>query len=97
VTDELASRVRPRLPDPRARGARRRVGEAKPPPPPPDSPGDCTFVFEVDVPDYLVLASIVVGVRCETTKQRIDVTAELTRDGVTVPLIPLDPARSPAH
>ena len=37
----------------------------KPPPPPPDSPGDCTFVFEVDVPDYLVLASIVLGVRCE--------------------------------
>ena len=36
-----------------------------------------------------MLASIVVGVRCETTKQRIDVTAELTRDGVNVPLIPL--------
>jgi hypothetical protein len=61
----------------------------KPPPPPPDSAADCTFVVEPFVPDYLVLASIVAGVDCETTKQRIDVATELTRDGVRVPILPL--------
>ncbi len=60
-----------------------------PPPPPPDSAADCTFVAEADVPDYLVLASLVVGVRCETTKQQISVTSELTRDGLRVPILPL--------
>jgi hypothetical protein len=38
----------------------------------------------------LVLASLLVGVRCETTKQRIDVTiTKLTRDGVSLPLLPV--------
>jgi hypothetical protein len=60
-----------------------------PPPPPPDSAADCTFVVEPSIDDYLVLASIVAGVRCDTTKQRIDVTTELTRDGVRVPILPL--------
>jgi hypothetical protein len=60
-----------------------------PPPPPPDSPADCTFVVEPSIGDYLVLASLVAGVRCDTTKQRIDVTTELTRDGVRVPILPL--------
>jgi hypothetical protein len=60
-----------------------------PPPPPPDSAADCIFVAEASVPDYLVLASIAVGVRCETTKQQISVTSQLTRDGVQVPILPL--------
>src|SRR5919108_660458 len=54
----------------------------KPPPPPPDSASDCTFVAEASVPDYLVLASISIGVRCAAPKQRISVSAQLTRDGV---------------
>ncbi len=65
------------------------VGKRKPPPPPPDSAADCTFVVEPSIDEYLVLASIVAGVRCETTKQRIDVSIELTRDGVRVPILPL--------
>jgi hypothetical protein len=68
------------------------VGKRKPPPPPPpppDSAADCTFVVEPSIDDYLVLASIVAGVRCDTTKQRIDVATELTRDGVRVPILPL--------
>lgn len=61
-----------------------------PPPPPPDSAADCTFVVEPSIDDYIVLASLLVGVRCETTKQRIDVTAsEFTRDGVSVPILPV--------
>ena len=65
------------------------VGKRKPPPPPPDSAADCTFVVEPSIDDYLVLASIVAGVRCDTTKQRIDVATELTRDGGLVPILPL--------
>jgi len=62
----------------------------KPPPPPPDSAGDCTFVVEASVPDYLVLASISLGVRCATPKQSISVNAQLTRDGVLLsPVLPL--------
>jgi hypothetical protein len=65
-----------------------------PPPPPPDSAADCTFVVEPSIEDYLVLASLLVGVRCETTKQRIDVTAtEFTRDGVSVPMLPVGAER----
>jgi hypothetical protein len=60
-----------------------------PPPPPPDSGADCTFVVEPSIGDYLVLASLVAGVRCDTTKQRIDVATELTRDGAGVPILPL--------
>jgi hypothetical protein len=60
------------------------------PPPPPDSAGDCTFVAEASVPDYLVLASISIGVRCATPKQSISVSAQLTRDGVLLsPVLPL--------
>ena len=37
-----------------------------------------------------MLATLSVGVRCETTKQRIDVTATgFTRDGVSVPILPV--------
>jgi hypothetical protein len=65
-----------------------------PPPPPPDSPADCTFVVEPSIDDYIVLASLLVGVRCETTKQRIDVTAsQFTRDGVSVPMLPVGAER----
>jgi hypothetical protein len=66
------------------------VGKRKPPPPPPpDSAADCSFVAEPSINDYLVLASLLVGVRCDTTKQRIDVTlTEFTRDGVSVPILP---------
>lgn len=61
-----------------------------PPPPPPDSPADCTFVVEPSIGDYLVLATLSVGVRCETTKQRIDVTVTgFTRDEVSVPILPV--------
>jgi hypothetical protein len=69
------------------------VGKRKPqppPPPPPDSAADCTFVVEPSIDDYIVLASLLVGVRCQTTKQRIDVTAtQFTRDGVSVPMLPV--------
>jgi hypothetical protein len=62
----------------------------KPPPPPPDSAADCTFVAQAEVPDYLVLASISIGVRCTTTKQSISVSAQLRRDGVLLsPVLPL--------
>lgn len=61
-----------------------------PPPPPPDSASDCAFVVEPSIDEYLVLATLLVGVRCDTAKQRIDVTAtEFTRDGVGVPMLPL--------
>jgi hypothetical protein len=71
------------------------AGKRKPPPPPPpDSAADCTFVAEPSIDDYLVLASLLVGVRCESTKQRIDVTAtEFTRDGVSVPMLPVGAER----
>lgn len=62
-----------------------------PPPPPPDSGADCTFSVEPSIGDYLVLATLNVGVRCDTTKQRIAVTAtSFTRDGESLPLIPYD-------
>jgi hypothetical protein len=62
-----------------------------PPPPPPDTGADCTFFVEPSIGDYLVLATLDVGVRCDTTKQRIAVTAtSFTRDGAAVPLIPYD-------
>lgn len=68
------------------------VGKRKPPqppPPPPDSAADCTFVVQPSTDDYLVLATLLVGVRCDTTKQRIDVTlTEFTRDGASVPILP---------
>jgi hypothetical protein len=34
----------------------------KPPPPPPDTAADCTFTAQADVPDYLVLATLVLRV-----------------------------------
>ena len=62
-----------------------------PPPPPPDSGADCTFAAQADVPDYLVLATLVLRIDCTTVKQTITVTtSEFTRDGVSVPLIPYD-------
>jgi hypothetical protein len=61
-----------------------------PPPPPPDTAADCSFFVQPPIGDYLVLAMLDVGVRCATTKQRIQVTADFTRDGVDVPLIPCD-------
>ena len=70
------------------------VAKRKPPPlppPPPDSAADCTFFVEPSIGDYLVLATLDVGVRCDTTKQRIAVTAtSFTRGGASVPLIPYD-------
>lgn len=61
---------------------------------PPDTGADCTFAVEASVPDYLVLATLDLTVRCSTVKQSITVTAsEFTRDGVAVPLIPYDTAR----
>ena len=64
-------------------------GKRKPPPPPPDSAADCTFFVEPSIGDYLVLATLDVGVRCATAKQSITVTAtSFTRDGAEVPLIP---------
>jgi hypothetical protein len=61
-----------------------------PPPPPPDSAADRAFVVEPSIDDYIVLATLLVGVRCETTKQRIDATiTEFTRDGVSVPMLPV--------
>jgi hypothetical protein len=63
----------------------------KPPPPPPDTAADCTFRAEADVPDYLVLATLILRVDCSTVKQQITVTAtEFTRDGASLPLIPFD-------
>ncbi len=60
-----------------------------PPPPPPDTAADCTFTAQADVPDYLVLATLMLRVDCATVKQRITVTAtEFTRDGASLPLIP---------
>jgi hypothetical protein len=62
-----------------------------PPPPPPDTAAGCTFTAQADVPDYLVLATLVLRVDCATVKQRITITAsEFTRDGVALPLIPFD-------
>ena len=62
-----------------------------PPPPPPDSAADCTFFVEPSIGDYLVLATLDIGVRCQSTKQRIGVTAtSFTRDGASVALIPYD-------
>ena len=61
-----------------------------PPPPPPDSAADCTFFVEPAIEDYLVLSTLDVGVRCAKAKQRITVTADFTRDGADVPLIPYD-------
>jgi hypothetical protein len=61
-----------------------------PPPPPPDSAADCSLFVEPAIGEYLVLATLNVGVRCATTKQVITVTADFTRDGVDVPLIPYD-------
>lgn len=62
----------------------------KPPPPPPDTADDCAFIVEPSIGDYLVLATLNAGVQCATTKQSITVTAQFTRDGVDVPLIPYD-------
>lgn len=60
-----------------------------PPPPPPDTAADCTFTAQADVPDYLVLATLILRVDCATVKQGITVTAtEFTRDGASLPLIP---------
>jgi hypothetical protein len=64
-------------------------GKRKPPPPPPDSAADCTFVAFADVPDYLVVSSIVAGVRCDTAKQTISVHGDFSRDGVVFPVLPL--------
>jgi hypothetical protein len=65
------------------------AGKRKPPPPPPDSASDCSFTVEPSIPDYLVLASLNLSVRCTTVKQSITVTAtSFTRDGAEVPLIP---------
>jgi hypothetical protein len=67
------------------------AAKRKPPsPPPPDSAADCSFFVEPAIDDYIVLATLNVGVRCATTKRRITVTADFTRDGVDVPLIPFD-------
>jgi hypothetical protein len=73
---------------PSVSGAKRKP--PPPPPPPPDSASDCTFVAEASVPDYLVLASITIGVRCATPKQSISVSSELTKDGVLLsPVFPV--------
>ena len=57
-----------------------------PPPPPPDTAADCTFTAQADVPDYLVLATLILRVDCATVKQGITVTAtEFTRDGASFP------------
>jgi hypothetical protein len=62
-----------------------------PPPPPPDSAADCSLFVEPAIGDYLVLATLNLGVRCATTKQTITVTASsFTRDGADVPLLPYD-------
>jgi hypothetical protein len=63
----------------------------KPPPPPPDTAADCTFTAEADVPDYLVLATLILRVDCATVKQQITVKATaFTRDDAALPLIPFD-------
>ena len=61
-----------------------------PPPPPPDTAADCALsVVAPDTGGYLVLTMIVGEVRCGTTKQRIDVSGQLTRDGVVIsPVLP---------
>ena len=61
-----------------------------PPPPPPDSAADCALsVVAPDTGGYLVLTMIVGEVRCGTTKQRIDVSGQLTRDGAVIsPVLP---------
>lgn len=61
------------------------------PPPPPDSAADCTLsVTAPDTGGYLVLTMIVGEVRCATTKQRIDVSGHLTRNGVVIsPVLPV--------
>jgi len=65
------------------------LAKRKPPPPPPDSAVDCVLsVTSPDTDGYTVLTMIVGEVRCATTKQRIDVTGELTRDGVLVSVLP---------
>ena len=33
-----------------------------PPPPPPDTGADCTFTAHADVPDYLVIATLILRV-----------------------------------
>jgi hypothetical protein len=68
------------------------VSDAKPkrPPQPPDSAADCSLVVAPSVPDYLVLASLNVAVRCATAKQSIGVSAHLTRDGILIsPVLPV--------
>jgi hypothetical protein len=60
----------------------------RPKPPPPDTAEDCTFVAEAIVPDYLVISTINVGVRCASTKQTITVHSEFTRDGAFVYVLP---------
>jgi hypothetical protein len=63
----------------------------KPPPTPPDTAADCTFTAEADVPDYLVLATLILRVDCTTVKQQITVAASgFTRDGASLPMIPFD-------
>jgi hypothetical protein len=65
------------------------AGKRKPTPAPPDSAADCSFTVEPSIPDYLVLGSMNLSVRCDTTKQAITVTAtSFTRDGAEVPLLP---------
>lgn len=66
------------------------LAKRKPPPPPPDSAADCVLsATSPDTDGYIVLTMIVGEVRCVTTKQRIDVTGELTRDGVLLsPVLP---------
>jgi hypothetical protein len=70
----------------------------KPPAPPPDLASGCTFVAQASVPDYLVLASISIGVRCATPKQSISVSAQLTMDGVLLsPVLPHGSESPPAR
>lgn len=61
-----------------------------PPPPPPDTADDCTYVVQPSIDDYIVLATLNVGVRCATTKGSITVTPTFTRDSADVPLLPFD-------
>ena len=67
------------------------LAKPKPPPPPPDSAADCALsVAAPDTGGYLVLTMIVGEVRCATTKRRIDVIGQLTRDGVLIsPVLPV--------
>ena len=66
------------------------LGKRKPPPPPPDTAADCTISVVAPATDgYLVLTMLVGEVRCATTKQRIDVSGQLRRDGVLLsPVLP---------